>query len=147
MTSLRLLSDKQRKQIVADYISHQNYSLVARMNGVTVDTVRRLMAKGDHVQELQQKREENTESVIEHMKNQSAMKNRILDKLLRGIEIKADDIDELNSIKELATAYGIIVDKELKILELQRGSGSIEGLEKVKELLNKIEGEAKNDTE
>lgn len=143
---MRTLSDKQRKQIVADYISHQNYSLVARMNGVTVDTVRRLVAKGDHVQELQQKRFENTESVLEHMKKQASMKNRILDKLLRGIEIKADDIDELSSIKELATAYGIIVDKELKILELQRGTGSIEGLEKVKELLSKIEGEANDDT-
>lgn len=136
------LTDLKRKKIIADYLENQNYSLTSKMHNVSVDTVRRLMRNNEDVKNLQQKREENTESVLEHMKKQSAMKNRILDKLLRGIEIKADDIDELSSIKELATAYGIIVDKELKILELQRGSGTVEGLDKVKELLTKIEEEA-----
>lgn len=141
------LTDLKKKKIIADYLENQNYSLTAKMHNTTVDTVRRLMRNNEAVQNLQRKRDENTESVLEHMKKQASMKNRILDKLLRGIEIKADDIDELSSIKELATAYGIIVDKELKILELQRGSGSVEGLEKVKELLSKIEGEAKDDTQ
>lgn len=141
------LTDLKKKKIIADYLENQNYSLTSKMHNVSVDTVRRLMRNNEDVKNLQQKRDENTESVLEHMKKQASMKNRILDKLLRGIEIKADDIDELSSIKELATAYGIIVDKELKILELQRGSGTVEGLEKVKELLSKIEGEAKDDTQ
>lgn len=145
---LAKLTDLKRKKIIADYLENQNYSLTSKMHNVSLETVRTIVRKDKETREiLTQKREENTESVIEHMKKQASMKNRILDKLLRGIEIKADDIDELSSIKELATAYGIIVDKELKILELQRGSGSIEGLEKVKELLTKIEGEAKDDTQ
>lgn len=144
---LAKLTDLKKKKIIADYLENQNYSLTSKMHNVSVDTVRRLMRNNESVKNLKQKMEENTESVLEHMKKQAPMKNRILDKLLRGIEIKADDIDELSSIKELATAYGIIVDKELKLLELQRGSGSIEGLEKVKELLAKIEGEAKDDTQ
>lgn len=141
------LTDLKKKKIIADYLENQNYSLTSKMHNVSLETVRTIVRKNKETREiLTQKREENTESVLEHMKKQSAMKNRILDKLLRGIEIKADDVDELSSIKELATAYGIIVDKELKILELQRGSGSVEGLEKVKELLSKIEGEANDDT-
>lgn len=142
------LTDLKKKKIIADYLENQNYSLTSKMHNVSLETVRTIVRKDKETREiLTQKKNENTESVLEHMKKQSEMKNRILDKLLRGIEIKADDIDELSSIKELATAYGIIVDKELKILELQRGSGSVEGLEKVKELLSKIEGEANNDTE
>lgn len=141
------LTDLKKKKIIADYLENQNYSLTSKMHNVSLETVRTIVRKDKETREiLTQKKNENTESVLEHMKKQSAMKNRILDKLLRGIEIKADDIDELSSIKELATAYGIIVDKELKILELQRGSGSVEGLEKVKELLSKIEGEANDDT-
>lgn len=137
------LTDLKRKKIIADYLENQNYSLTSKMHNVSLETVRTIVRKDKETREkLTQKRDENTESVLEHMKKQSAMKNRILDKLLRGIEIKADDVDELSSIKELATAYGIIVDKELKILELQRGSGTVEGLDKVKELLAKIEEEA-----
>ena len=137
------LTDLKRKKIIADYLENQNYTLTAKMHNVSMECVRRIVLRDkESSQRLLEKREENTESVLEHMKKQSAMKNRILDKLLRGIEIKADDVDELSSIKELATAYGIIVDKELKILELQRGNGTVEELDKVKELLTKIEEEA-----
>lgn len=140
------LTDLEKKKIIADYLENQNYSLTAKINNTTVDTVRRLMRNNESVKNLREKKEENTQSVIEYMQTQHETKKRILDKILKAIEIKVEDIDELNSIKELATAYGIILDKELKVLELQRGSGSIEGLEKVKELLGKIESEAQNDT-
>ena len=53
------------------------------------------------------------------MQTQHETKKRILDKILKAIETKADDIDMFTNIKDLATAYGIILDKELKVLELK----------------------------
>ena len=56
------------------------------------------------------------------MDKQHETKKRVLDKLLRGIELKADDIKNIDkmNIKDLATAYGIILDKELKLKEIDQ---------------------------
>ena len=56
------------------------------------------------------------------MEKQHETKKRVLDKLLRGIELKADDIKNIDkmNIKDLATAYGIILDKELKLKEIEQ---------------------------
>ena len=64
--------------------------------------------------------------------------------MVKAIEEKADNIDMFTNIKDLATAYGIILDKELKVLEMQRGNANNEELNKVKELLSKISDGANN---
>jgi len=143
------LTDKQKKKIVADYIENENFSEVARMNGVNASTVKRLIDSGydKNLQEkARQKKEENTQSTIEYMQTQHATKKRILDKLLKGIELKAEDIDMFTNIKDLATAYGIILDKELKVLELKnKKAEDEEGLNRVREILVSIK-EATDDT-
>ena len=141
------LTDKQKKKIIADYVETQNYSEVARMNGVDKSTVKRLIDSGydkDLQQKATQKKQENTQSTIEYMQTQHESKKRILDKILKAIEEKADNIDMFTNIKDLATAYGIILDKELKFMEMQRGNANNEELNKVKELLTKITDEANN---
>jgi len=141
-----LASDKERKQIVADYIECNNYSEVARKYNVSVDTVRRFVREDkDFANNLKQKKEENTQSTIEYMQTQHETKKRILDKILKAIEDKSENIDLFTNIKDLATAYGIILDKELKVLELQKNNADSKELSKVEELLNKIEQEAKDD--
>lgn len=141
------LTDQQKKLIVADYIECQNYSKVAKKHSVSVDTVRRLTLTNEKiVNKLKQKKEENTLTTIEYMQTQHETKKRILDKILNAIELKMEDIDKLNNVRDLATAYGIILDKELKILEIQRGNGNREDLAKVQELLGKIKSEAEDDT-
>jgi len=145
---LAKLTDKQKKKIIADYIECGNYSEVARMNGVNVSTVKRLVDSGydkDLQEKAKQKKEENTQSTIEYMQTQHDTKKRILDKILKAIEQKSDNIDMFTNIKDLATAYGIILDKELKVLELQKNNANSKELSKVEELLNKIEQEANND--
>ena len=141
-----MASDKERKQIVADYIECNNYSEVARKYNVSVDTVRRFVREDkDFANNLKQKKEENTQSTIEYMQTQHETKKRILDKILKAIEDKSENIDLFTNIKDLATAYGIILDKELKVLELQKNNADSKELSKVEELLNKIEQEAKDD--
>lgn len=137
------LTDKQKKKIIADYIDCGNYSEVARMNGVSVNTVKNIVLANEGVaNKFKQKKEENTQSTIEYMQTQHETKKRILDKILKAIEDKSENIDMFTNIKDLATAYGIILDKELKVLELQKNNANSKELSKIEELLNKIEREA-----
>ena len=118
------LKDEEKKKILADYIETSNYRETARINNVSDDTVRRLVAENedDVKQKLAQKKQENTISTLEYMQEQHEAKKRILDKLLRSIELKAEDIENIDkmNIKDLATAYGIILDKELKLKEIDQ---------------------------
>ena len=117
------ISDRKRKQIVADYIALQNYREVARKHKVHHATVKRIVDSGDSaeiVQKATQKQEENTQSVLEYMDSQTARKKSLLDKLLVAMEDKADNPDMFTSIKDLATAYGILTDKEIRLLELKQ---------------------------
>ena len=142
------ISDAKRKKIYADYINNQNKSETARMNNVSEfavrDIIKKYQASGEDVtMKIEQKLNENTQNVIEYMHEQQEIKKRVLNKLLRNIELKADEenLDKM-SIKDLATAYGIILDKELKVLEIQRGNANRDDLMKVEELLTKLEQEA-----
>ena len=135
------LSDEQNNKILADYIENHNYSETGRINGVSDDYVRRLVKKNEDIVRncLEKKKQENTQSTIEYMQTQHETKKRILDKILKAIETKAEDVDVFTNIKDLATAYGIILDKELKVLELQRSKNEMENeLTKLDELLGEI---------
>ena len=138
------LTDKQKKKIIADYIKNQNYRETARINGVCVNSVRNIVASDKDIEKkLTQKFEEDTQSTIEYMQSQSMTKNRIIKKLLKAIETKSENVDMFTNIKDLAMAYGILVDKELKILEIQKSKQEMNnGLDKVQQLLEEIQKEA-----
>ena len=119
------LTDKQEKKIIADFIETNNYSETGRLNNVSDKTVKRVIDRQDDkemVKRVEEKKKENTISTLEYMEKQHETKKRVLDKLLRGIELKADDIKNIDkmNIKDLATAYGIILDKELKLKEIEQ---------------------------
>lgn len=139
------LTDKQKKKIIADYVETQNYSEVARMNGISDKTVKRIIDNEnniDVVEKVEQKKQENTQSTIEYMQTQHESKKRILDKILKAIEEKADNVDMFTNIKDLATAYGIILDKELKVLELKNRTIENNEITKLDELLKEIKKDA-----
>ena len=140
------LTDLEKQQIIADYIETQNYSEVAKKYNRSVETIRNVVKDNKDVGEkLKQKKEENTQSTIEYMKTQHESKKRILDKILKAIEEKADNVDMFTNIKDLATAYGIILDKELKVLELNKKNDNNEDLEKVKDIMVSIRRIAEDD--
>lgn len=142
MQLAKRLTDAEKKKIVADYVINQNYSETARLNNCSDNEVRNIVkANKDFSKKLEDKKEENTQNMLDWFTSQYATKQRILNKLLKAIEEKSEDND-INTIKELATAYGIILDKELKMMEMQRGNGSREDIMKVEELLEKIKDEA-----
>ena len=116
----RKISDKKRKLIVADYITSQSYREVARKYKVAANTVRNIVAADKNIEQYcTQKKEENTQSVLEYMGTQAQRTKSLLDKLLAAMEDKAGTLDMFTNIRDLATAYGIVVDKELKFAEMR----------------------------
>ena len=115
------LNDEQKKKILADYITNQNYSEVARMNGnISPNTVKALVKDNkDFAEKCEQKSEENTKSTLEYMEEQHNLKKELVNNLLQAIKIKSTNVDMFTNVKDLATAYGIIIDKELKVMELK----------------------------
>lgn len=142
MQLAKRLTDADKQKIIADYVINQNYRETARLNNVSDNEVRNIVkANKDISQKLASKKEETTQDMMQFLISQYSDKQRILKKLLKAIEEKSQDADT-NTLKELSTAYGIIMDKELKIMEMQRGNGSREDIMKVEELLEKIKDEA-----
>ncbi len=118
------LNDLDKKKIIECYVECQNYSETARKFNVSDTTVIRIIKENkETLKKVEQKKEENSKTVIEEMSKRKDKKIQILDKLLDGIDKKASSIDAFTSVKDLATAYGILIDKDLKIAEAQANQG------------------------
>ena len=121
------LTDKQKKKIIADYIDNNNYSETARMNNTTDTTVRRIIRENKEVLEkVEQKKEENSQDMFEYMKNKDNDKKRIVDLCFEALDKKLSNLDMFTNVKDIATVYGIIMDKELKFRELELRKQEIE---------------------
>lgn len=116
------LTDAKRKKIIADYIDCQNYREVARKYSIAPNTVKNIVAndKEKIAQACTQKKEENTQDTLTYIQEQSETKKRIVEKLLTAIETKAENVDIFTNIRDLTTAYGTIIDKELKFAEIMK---------------------------
>lgn len=142
------LTDKEKKRMIADYIDCQNYSEVARKYKRSIETIRKVVkADSTSREKLKRKKEENTLDTLDYIMSLKEQKTRLLNKLLNAMENKVDDTNNKikQNMKDLATAYGIILDKDMKILEIQRGSANSEQLTKVQELISKLDKEAQDD--
>lgn len=114
------LNDLVKKEIIASYIETQSFAETARQFGVADNTVKRIVKSNVEMSaKVEQKKKENIKTVLNEMANRTEKKIAILDKLLNGIDKKASSVDAFTSVKDLATAYGILIDKDLKIAELQ----------------------------
>ena len=121
------LTDKQKKKIIADYIDNNNYSETARMNNTTDTTVRRIIRENKEVlKKVEQKKEENSQDIFEYMKNKDNDKKRIVDLCFEALDKKLSNLDMFTNVKDIATVYGIIMDKELKFRELELRKQEIE---------------------
>lgn len=105
-------TDKQKKKIIADYVQLGNYSAAARLNGVSRNTVKKIVMGNAEVAEMcQQKKEENSAAILAHMEQRSEKVCGILDKMLEAL----DDEQKLHKTgaQALATSMGILIDKFL----------------------------------
>lgn len=116
------LTDKQKKKIIADYADNQNYCETARMNNVSEFTVRNIIKnwKDDEVsKKIEQKKEENTQDILQYMDSITEKQKRIIDLSLEALEKKLKNPDMFTNVKDIATVYGVIFDKALKSKEIK----------------------------
>lgn len=118
------LTDKLRKKIIADYTEIGSYNEVARLNGVARNTVKNVVLKNKDTARLcQEKKEKNTQDILEYMDSKVDKQREIIDLALDVLKEKLENPDLLTNIKDVATVYGVIIDKALKYKELQVKSG------------------------
>ena len=104
------LTDKQKKDIIADHIETGSYNATAKKFGVAPNTVKKLCNQSaDIAQKCIQKREQNTKDMLAYMDSRKEQAQGIIDKYLE----KLADPEKLESatISQIATAMGIVVDK------------------------------------
>lgn len=139
------LTDKQKQKIIADYVETQNYCETARINKTDESTVRRIVKSQDNAEikrKTEQKKEENTKDILKYMDEIYDKQKSIIDLSLSALEEKLKKPDMFTNVRDIAMVYGVIFDKALKYKEIQRNNGNTEEINKVKELLEKIEKEA-----
>ena len=114
------LTDKQKKKIIADYVDNSNYSETARMNNTTDTTVRTIIKnnKDMALEKMEQKKQQNTKDILEYMEETKDKRKKVIDLCLEKMEERLNK-DELMNIKDIATAYGVLVDKSLKVNEMK----------------------------
>lgn len=104
------LTDRQKQKIMADYVQLGNCRAVARLNGCSDGTVRKIMLENPEVvQKYEQKRMENTESVLAYMDQQKDLVCEIIGKGLMALNM--DGKLEDASPSQITTAIGTLIDK------------------------------------
>ena len=125
------LTDRQKKKIIADYVENGNYSETARINGVNKSTVQRLISNNQEVQQkAQEKKEENTQDMLQYLESKKEDKKRVIELCFKALEDKLASPDMFTSIRDIAMVYGIIVDKDLKIKEIEATKNNVENINK-----------------
>ena len=65
------LTDKQKKKIIADYVQLGSYNATAKVNGVSLNTVKKIVQGNADIAEMcNQKKEQNTADILDYMENQ-----------------------------------------------------------------------------
>lgn len=107
------LTDEQKKKIIADYVERGSYNATAKMNGVTHQTVKRVVNESTEItKKVQQKKEQNTLDMLAYMDSRKEQAQSVIDDYLRAL---ADPTKiETAKLSEIATTLGIVVDKFMK---------------------------------
>lgn len=104
------LTDRQKKKILADYVQASNYCAVAKINGVSANTVKKIVqTNADIAEKLIRKKEENTADVLTYMESQRDMVCQIIGKGLAVLNDPAKLAEATPS--QITTAIGTLIDK------------------------------------
>ena len=104
------LTDKQKKQIIADYVELGSYNAVAKRNGISDKTVKSIVLSDPEFAKMSEaKKEQNTADILAHMETKRDKVNEIIDAYLDRL------LDPVVIMKatpsQLTTALGTLIDK------------------------------------
>lgn len=125
------LTDKQKKQIIADYATLGSYRAVARKHKVSDTTVRTvILSDPETLQKTAQKKDQNTADILQFMDAQKEGVCSLISLYLK--EMQNPKRISRASVQSLATSLGIVIDKF---------TGTAAELEKLKAEIAKLRGE------
>lgn len=104
------LTDRQKKKIVADYLELGSYNAVAKIHGVSRQTVKNIVTSDTEIgHKLQQKKAENTADILAYMESQRGFVCEIIGK---GLAVLNDE-EKLREATpaQITTALGTLIDK------------------------------------
>lgn len=104
------ITDRQKKKIVADYIELGSYNAVAKIHGVSRQTVKNIVTSDTEIgHKLQQKKAENTADILAYMESKRGLVCEILEK---GLNVLNDE-EKLREATpaQITTALGTLIDK------------------------------------
>ena len=104
------LTDRQKKKILADYVQLGSYNATAKVNGCSLNTVKKFVQENADIAELcNQKKEENTADILAYMENQKDVVCEIIAKCLAVL----NDPEKLAEAtpSQITTAMGTLIDK------------------------------------
>lgn len=103
------LTDKKKQKIIADYLDNQSYSATARMNGVTHQTVSRIIKESSEFSEkLRQKKADDTEDILAYM---DSKRQAVCEIIETGLRVLPEKIENARTASEITTALGTLIDK------------------------------------
>lgn len=104
------LTDKQKKKIIADYVQLGSYNATAKANGVSLNTVKKIVQGNADIAEMcNQKKEQNTADILEYMDNQRKDVCEVLGVCMS--ELKKPDRYAKTQPQQIATTMAILIDK------------------------------------
>lgn len=104
------LTDRQKQQIIADYLECHSVNLAAKRNGVGWGTARKAIESDpDLTERFARQRKRNTADILEHMEGQKDKVCQIIDLYLDEL-LKVEQFRNL-SPSQLTTALGTLIDK------------------------------------
>lgn len=135
------LTDKQKMKIVADYLELGSFNATAKANGVSKDTVRRIVHdSADFVQMSQDKKEQNAADILAYMESKRDIVCEIIG---NGLEVlrQPQKLAEA-SPAQITTALGTLIDKWAAISGGPADAMKEDGLSKsLKELAEELESD------
>ena len=103
------LTDRQKKKIIADYVQLGSYNATAKVNGVSLNTVKKVVQGNAEIAEMcNQKKEENAADVLAYMEEK---RKAVCDIIEVGLAVLPEKIKTAKSASEVTTALGTLIDK------------------------------------
>lgn len=115
------LTEKKKQKIIADYLDNQSYSATAKINGVTHQTVSRIIRESpDFAAKLQQKKADDAADILAYMDSKRDIVCEIID---TGLRVLPDKIENARTASEVTTALGTLIDKFTMVRNLTEKTG------------------------
>ena len=103
------LTDRQKKKIIADYVQLGSYNATAKVNGVSLNTVKKIVQGNAEIAEMcNRKKDENTVDILAYMEGK---RKEVCDIIEVGLSVLPDKIKAAKSASEVTTALGTLIDE------------------------------------